>query len=47
MGWLDIAIAALVLGLLIKTNLIEERIKKLGEDAERKAERRKDDAREE
>lgn len=47
MGWLDIAIAALVLGLLIKTNLIEERIKKLREDAERKAERRKDDAREE
>lgn len=42
--WLDIVFAALILGLLVKTNLIEDRIKKLGSHAEGESERREDDA---
>lgn len=38
--WLDIVFAALILGLLIKTNLIEDRVKKLGSHAEDETERR-------
>ena len=40
MRWIDFTFAALLLGLLVKTNLIEDRIKKLGYDTERKAEHR-------
>lgn len=42
--WFDIAISAIVLGLLVKTNLIEYRVKKLGEHAQEESEGREDDA---
>ena len=42
--WLDIVFAALILGLLVKTNLIEDRVKKLGSHAEGETERREHDA---
>lgn len=42
--WLDIVFAALILGLLVKTNLIEDRVKKLGSHAESETERREHDA---
>lgn len=42
MSWEVVVLYALVLGLLVKTNLIEDRVKKLGEDAEEKSERRAD-----
>lgn len=42
--WLDVVLSALVLGLLVKTNLLEERVKKLGEHAEKKSEGREDKA---
>lgn len=45
--WIDIALAALVLGLLIKTNLIEDRVKELGGDAQGETEGREGDARDE
>lgn len=42
--WLDIVFAALILGLLVKTNLIEDRVKKLGSHAEGESKRREDEA---
>ena len=44
---MEIVLSALVLGLLVKTNLIEDRVKQLGEEAESKSERRANDARDE
>lgn len=38
MSWFEFALGALVLGLLVKTNLIEDRVKKLGEHAHEEAE---------
>lgn len=40
--WLDIVFAALILGLLVKTNLIEDWVKKLGSHAEGESERQED-----
>ena len=47
MDWMEIVLSALVLGLLVKTNLIEDRVKHLGEEAESESERRANDARDE
>ena len=47
MDWMEIVLSALVLGLLVKTNLIEDRVKQLGEEAESESERRANDARDE
>lgn len=44
MDWMDVALSALVLGLLVKTNLIEDRVKKLSEEAKREPDRRAHDA---
>ena len=44
---MEIVLSALVLGLLVKTNLIEDRVKHLGEEAESESERRANDARDE
>lgn len=42
MNWEITALFALVLGLLVKTNLVEDRVKKLGEHGEKKSNRRVD-----
>lgn len=44
MSWEIVVLYALVLGLLGKTNLIEERVKKLREDGEQESKRRIDRA---
>lgn len=40
--WLDIVFAALILGILVKTNLIDDRVKKLESHAEGESERQED-----
>lgn len=42
MSWEIVVLYAVVLGLLVKTNLIEDRIKKLGKHGEEKPKRRTD-----
>lgn len=42
LSWMECVLSCLVLGLLIKTNLIEDRVKKLSEDAHKETDDRRD-----